>query len=86
MKIESTSYFDKRLRKRFKNNPKLKRSVSKQLKLLKQDLRHPSLKLHRLKGKRLHEYAFWVEGNLRITFQIIKNIILLTDIITHDEY
>lgn len=86
MKIESTSYFDKRLSKRLRKNPRLRKSVSKQLKLLQQDLRHPSLKLHRLKGKRFQEYAFWVEGNLRITFQIIKNPILLTDIVTHDEY
>lgn len=86
MIIETTTRFDKRLRKRIRKNPKLKESVAKQLKLLQQDFKHPSLKLHKLEGRRIHEYAFWIEGNLRITFQIIKDIILFTDIVTHDEY
>ena len=82
----STPYFDKKLSKKLKKNPKLKNKVGKQLKLLQQNINHPSLRVHKLKGKRIDEYSFWIEGNLRITFQVIKDACLLTDIITHDEY
>ena len=86
MKLESTAYFDKRLAKRLRKSPQFKKKVDKQLRLLVSDLRYPSLKLHKLEGKRAQEVAVWIEGNLRITFQIIEDTILLTDIITHDEY
>ena len=86
MKLKSTSYFDKRLAKRLRKNAQLKKQVDKQLKLLMGDPRYPALKLQKLEGKRVQEFAIWIEGNLRITFQIIKDTIVLTDIITHDEY
>jgi mRNA-degrading endonuclease YafQ of YafQ-DinJ toxin-antitoxin module len=86
MNIRTTAYFDKNLSKKIKKNPQLKTKVKKQVELLKENLRHPSLRLHKLSGKRAQEYSFWIEGNLRITFIIINNEILFTDIITHDEY
>jgi len=86
MKLSSTPHFDRRLAKRIKKNSKLKRKISQQLKLLIEDVNNPSLRLHRLKGKRAQEYAIWIEEDIRITFQVINNTILLTDIIRHDEY
>lgn len=86
MNLESTAYFDKKLSKRIRRNSQLKKKVNKQLKLLVANPNHPSLKIHKLEGKRAQEFTIWIEGNLRITFHIIKNSILLTDIITHDEY
>lgn len=86
MKIETTTHFDKNLSKKLKKNPQLKSKIKKQVELLKANLRHPSLKLHKLTGERAEEYSFWIEGNLRITFMIIDDVILFTDILTHDEY
>ena len=86
MEIRTTAYFDKNLSKKLKKNPQLKAKIKKQIELLKGDLRHPSLKLHKLTGSRSQEYSFWIEGNLRITFMIIGSVILFTDIITHDQY
>ena len=86
MNIRTTAYFDKNISKKIKKNPQLRTKVKKQVELLKENLRHPSLRLHKLSGKRAQEYSFWIEGNLRITFIIINNEILFTDIITHDEY
>lgn len=86
MTINTTPHFDKNLSKKTKRNPQLKSKIKKQVGLLVENLRHPSLKLHKLSGERAQEYSFWVEGNLRITFMIIDNVILFTDIITHDEY
>lgn len=86
MNIRTTVYFDKNLSKKIRKNPHLKAKVKKQIELLRENLKHPSLRLHKLTGKRAQEYSFWIEGNLRITFVIINNEILFTDIITHDEY
>ena len=86
MKLSSTSHFDRKLARKIHKNPKLKKNIAKQLKLLVKNKRSPSLKMHRLKGERALEYSIWIRKNLRITFQIIEDVILLTDIITHDEY
>ena len=86
MKIAHSKYFEKRLKKRINKDHSLKRKVGKQLKLLKLDFRHPSLKTHKLKGRRVNEYAIWVEGDLRIVFIIEDDTVLLTDFIKHDEY
>lgn len=86
MKIVYSEFFKKRLKKRLDKKPALKQKVAKQLKLLKIDFHHPSLKIHKLKGKRAEEYAIWIEGDLRITFTFLEKTILLTDLITHDQY
>lgn len=86
MKVKTTAHFDKNLAKRLKKKPQLAPKLKKQISLLKKDLQHPSLKLHKLKGKRTEEYSFWIEKNLRITFNIINSTILFTDIVTHDQY
>jgi len=86
MEIRTTLHFDKAIAKKVKKNPQLKPKIKKQIRLLKKDLRHPSLKLHKLSGKRAEEYSFWIEGNLRITFMFVGGGILFTDMITHDEY
>lgn len=86
MKLVSTSHFDKKLSKKIKENTVLKKKISQRLKLLTSDMASPVLKTHKLKGKRSEEYAITIEGNLRIVFQIVKDTILLTDLINHDEY
>lgn len=84
--VRTTSHFDKKLTKKIKKNFSLKSKINKQLEFLKKDLKHPSLKLHKLVGKRAEEYSFWIEGDLRITFVIVDEVIIFTDLITHDEY
>jgi mRNA-degrading endonuclease YafQ of YafQ-DinJ toxin-antitoxin module len=86
MKIRTTAHFDKNLSKQLKKNPQLAPKLKKQVFLIQKNLQHPSLKLHKLKGKRANEYSFWIEKNLRIIFNIINSNILFTDIITHDQY
>ena len=86
MNIYYSPHFIQRLKKRIKKNPKLKSKIHKQVKLFRSNPIHPSLRLHKLKGKRLDQYSFWIEGDLRIAF--VKKIgdIIFTDILTHDEY
>ena len=86
MKLVYSEHFKKRLKKRLSKNHLLKQRIGKQLELLVLDFRHPSLKTHKLRGTRANEYAIWIEGDVRITFILVENSILLTDVITHDEY
>lgn len=86
MKIAYSNHFKSRLKKRIDRDNKLKEKIGVRLKLLQSNLDDSSLKVHKLKGKRIDQYSFWIEGNLRITFIKIEGKILLTDIINHDEY
>ena len=86
MSIYYSAHFLRRVKRRVKKNPGLRKKIAKQVKLLQEDPSHPSLKLHKLEDKRVDEYAFWIEGNLRITFVKDNGDVVLTDIITHDEY
>ncbi|MEK7521351.1 MAG: plasmid stabilization protein [Patescibacteria group bacterium] len=86
MEIRTSPHFDKVLKRKITKNIQLGEKVKKQMGLLKEDINHPSLKLHKLTGTRSEEYSFWIEGNLRITFILFGKGVLLTDLITHDEY
>ncbi|PIZ65973.1 hypothetical protein CO051_06600 [Candidatus Roizmanbacteria bacterium CG_4_9_14_0_2_um_filter_39_13] len=86
MKLTYSNHFKKRLKKQLKQNPQIRSKIHRQLLFLQTDTRHPSLKMHKLKGERLDQFAIWIEGNIRITFIIVDGVALLTDIIRHDEY
>lgn len=86
MNLFYSEHFKKRLKKHFSKNPQLRFKVAKQLHFLEEDIEHPSLKAHKLKGKRNSEYAIWIEGDLRILFIIVDDGLLLTDVVKHDEY
>ncbi|MEK7525896.1 MAG: type II toxin-antitoxin system RelE/ParE family toxin [Patescibacteria group bacterium] len=86
MEFRSTPLFDKNLSKKLKKNPQLREKIKKQVDFLKTNFRHPSLKLHKLTGNRSEEYSIWIEGNLRITFKFKGNVVLFTDLVTHDQY
>ncbi|KKT29309.1 MAG: Addiction module toxin, RelE/StbE family [Candidatus Collierbacteria bacterium GW2011_GWC2_44_18] len=86
MKLAYLPLFVKKLKKKTKSNPNLKPKLTKQINLLLQDIHHPSLKVHKLKGSRKEDYSFWIEGDLRIVFKIIEDTYIFTDLITHDKY
>ncbi|OGD83751.1 hypothetical protein A2572_00840 [Candidatus Collierbacteria bacterium RIFOXYD1_FULL_40_9] len=86
MILKTTPYFVKILSKKIKRNPLLRNKIDKQINLLIKDYHHPSLKTHKLSGSRNDQHSIWIEGNIRITFKIVKNVIILVDLITHDEY
>ena len=86
MKLDYTDHFLKRIKKKVSKDQDLKYKLNKQLKLLALDIRHPSLRTHKLKGRRIDQYSAWVEENLRLIFLVSNKTIILVDIIDHDEY
>lgn len=86
MNIFYSKHFIKRIQKRYKDQPVLRNKVVKQVSIFTKNPRHPSLKTHKLKGKRQDQYSFWIEGDLRIVYVVDNSEVIFTDILTHDEY
>lgn len=72
----------KRIKQR---QPRLFRKIQKQLKLFKEDLRHPSLRTHKLKGNLSDEWSISIERNIRLIYFINDNMAIFFKIGTHDE-
>lgn len=85
MNVYYSQYFIKRYRKITKKNQQLKQSIKKVINQFIKSPRHPTLHLHKLKGKMVDDWSISVEANMRIIFTYIKDGILLVDIGSHDE-
>ena len=86
-RLQSTSAYDKKLRKFAKKRPDLRNKYLRVLRLLEADPYHPSLKLHKLHGPLSHLYAVSINYQYRISleFEIKEDYILLINIGSHEE-
>ncbi len=86
-KIIFTESYSKRARKFLKKHPGLVRQYEKTLSLLELNPHHPSLRLHRLKGKLsdLHSISINISYRITITFLITEKTIVPIDVGSHDE-
>ncbi|BAI80032.1 plasmid stabilization system [Deferribacter desulfuricans SSM1] len=82
-----TEIYLKREKEFLKKHKDLIPRYKKVLKLLELDPHHPSLRLHKLKGKFKDKYSVSITMSYRIilTFVIVKKEIVLIDIGHHDE-
>lgn len=82
-----TESYEKRARNFIKKHPELRDQYGKVLKLLALNPSHPSLKMHKLKGRLCMLYGVSINYAYRITLKfIIKNdMIIPIDIGSHDE-
>ena len=85
MKIYTTAHFERKYKKLIKKNPRLSSQIDKKVSLVQKNLSHPSLRLHKLSGKKIETWSFSIETNLRIIFKKVKGGILMIDIGSHDE-
>ena len=86
MNLYPTPRFKRKLKLRIKKKPSLQLKIKQKLNLLIEKPDHPSLRLHKLKGKRLNQYSISINPDLRIIFLKEKKNYILTDFITHDQY
>lgn len=86
MNLYFTENFEKRITKICHKQTQLKRELAKQFKLFQQNPSHPSLKLHKLQGKRSTQYAIWIKGDLRALYIIENGQYIFFDLVTHDQY
>ena len=82
-----TDSYIRRAKKFFKRHPELVSQYEKTLKLLELNPYHPSLRLHKLRGKLSELYSVSINISYRISiyFLIEKDRIIPVDIGSHDE-
>jgi mRNA-degrading endonuclease YafQ of YafQ-DinJ toxin-antitoxin module len=87
-KLIFTESYLKREKKFFKKHPELIERYKKVLKLLELNPNHPSLRLHKLRGKLDDKYSVSITMSYRIilTFAVTEKGIVLIDIGSHDIY
>jgi len=85
MNIYLSSEFIKNFKKLTRKNPSLKNKIKEKLKLFQENPTHPSLRIHKLVGKKEQGWSISVESDLRIIFIFVKDEVLLVDIGKHDE-
>ena len=81
-----TTAFQKRAKKLCQKDPLLRVALMKQFALFQTNDRHPSLRLHKLKGKRSTQCAIWIKDDLRAIAIRSGDHYIFYDLITHDDY
>ncbi len=85
--IEYTESYNKRAAKFIKKHPDLLSQYTKALELLEMNPYHPSLRLHKLKGKLSELYSVSINISFRISIDFIfeDDKIIPIDVGSHDE-
>ncbi len=73
------------LKKIKQKQPQLFKKIQKQLRLFHVNIKHPSLRTHKLKGKLDNTWSISVEGNFRLIYTIKDNEAIFFKIGNHDE-
>jgi len=73
------------LKKLKHKHPLLFKKIQKQLKTFKENVKHPSLRTHKLKGNLSNSWSITIEGNMRMIYTIKNNEALFFKIGSHDE-
>ena len=73
------------LKKIKQKQPQLFKKIQKQLKLFKEDVKHPSLRTHKLKGSLFNTWSISIEGNVRLIYAIKNKEAIFFKIGNHDK-
>lgn len=85
MKFSLEPELFKKIKEINKKNPKLSKKIQKQLKFFSANPKHPSLKIHKLKGGISERWSISIEGNMRMLYYLNGDEAVFFDIGTHDE-
>lgn len=85
MNIYLDPCFLRSYKKLTKKNPHLKSIIKNKIKLFQENPNNPSLRLHKLLGKKVNQWSLAVRTNLRILFVYSGEDVILTNIGSHDE-
>lgn len=86
MNFSLTISFQKKAQKLCKKDPLLRLALAKQFTLFQENHLHPSLRLHKLKGKRSEQYAILIIGDLRALGVKGEDACIFFDLINHNQY
>ncbi len=65
--------------------PLLFKKIQKQLKLFKENIKHPSLRTHKLRGNLTNTWSISIEDNVRLIYAIKNNEAIFFKIGSHDQ-
>ena len=91
MKLVWSNGFSRNLKRLVRQSPNLKIQILQTLDQLQEDIFHPKLRTHKLKGDLSDRYACSINYSDRILFQVVENPdsgdeeILLLAVGSHDE-
>jgi addiction module RelE/StbE family toxin len=85
MNVYISRHARNKLKKLLKGNPKLSDQLDQKLKLFLGQPTHPSLRLHKLTGRKLQEWSISIDEDLRLIFQYVEDGILVVDLGSHDK-
>lgn len=87
MKIIQTQQYKKRAKKFLKKHPQIASQYKKTISLMLSNMQHPSLRLHKIKGRQKDFYSVSINISYRITidFLIEEDTIIPIDVGSHDE-
>lgn len=73
------------LKKIKQKQPLLFKKIQKQLKTFNENIKHPSLRTHKLKGNLVDTWSISIEGNVRLIYTIKNNEAIFFKVGNHDE-
>jgi len=85
MEISFSTDLTRELKKIKQKQPALFKKIRKQLNLFQSNIKHPSLRTHKLKGNLSNTWSISIEGNTRMIYTIHDSKINFFKIGTHDE-
>lgn len=85
MTVHLSSAFIAAYKKHTKRHPILREKIQQTIQRIRENPRHPSLRLHKLTGSKHQTWSVSVDRDIRILFSYVENGVLLIDVGTHDE-
>lgn len=85
MNFSLSTEVSNKLKKIKQKHPLLFKKVQKQLKTFKENIQHPSLRTHKLKGELSNTWSISIESNVRLIYTIKNNETIFFKIGSHDE-
>lgn len=80
-----SSEVKKELKKIKAKQPKLSKKIQNQLKIFTEDPKHPSLRLHKLKGHLNNAWSISIDENYRMLFYVTNGKAIFFKLGTHDQ-
>jgi len=81
--IVLSAAFQRQIKRLVRKNPGFREKITKTLKVLAQNINHPSLKLHKLSGE--NNWSVSVTNDIRIIIHFSQGKVFCVRIGTHDE-
>ena len=85
MDLSFSTEITNELKKIKQKQPLLFKKIQKQLKIFKENIKHPSLRTHKLKGNLSQTWSISIEGNVRLIYTIKNNEAIFFKIGNHDQ-